>query len=33
MKIIKNLNIITDKDIEEYLSFSGMGACGQLLRY
>ena len=30
MKIIKNLNIITCKDIEEYLSFSGMGACGSI---
>lgn len=30
MKIIKNLNIITDKDIEEYLSFSGIGACGSV---
>ncbi len=30
MKIIKNLNIITGKDIEEYISFSGMGACGSI---
>ena len=30
MKIIKNLKIITDKDIEEYLSFSGIGACGSV---
>ncbi len=30
MKIIKNLNIITDKDIEQYLSSSGIGACGSV---
>ena len=30
MKIIKSLNIITGKDIEEYLSFSGIGACGSV---
>ena len=29
-KIIKNLNIITDKDIEEQLGFSGIGACGSI---
>jgi len=30
MKIIKNLNIITDKDIEEYLNLSDIGACGSV---